>query len=59
MIKCINCGNDNRDTDRYCRNCGIKIRTNGYYIILNILTVLFIIALILTVILLIASYIVK
>lgn len=59
MIKCVNCKSDCRDTDRYCRNCGIKIRKPIYYVVMNILIVFFTIDLVLAMLLLIASYIVK
>lgn len=56
MIKCLNCKKDTRDDDKYCRNCGTKIRKNSYYVILNILNFIFIIILIFIVLLFIASY---
>lgn len=59
MIKCVNCNGDCRDTDKYCRNCGIRIRKSFYYILMNILITIFTIILILTLLLLIVSYIIK
>lgn len=56
MIKCVNCGNSSRDTDIYCRNCGVKIRGSWYYIMISILRYVLIIALVIVVLLFIVSY---
>lgn len=58
MIKCINCNSDCRDSDSYCRNCGIRLKKSAYYIMMNIFTFLFASAIIFMVIIFIASYLV-
>lgn len=56
MKKCLNCKMNNRDTDKYCRNCGVLIRSNIHYILINVLTIVFLIALIFIIVLFIVSY---
>lgn len=56
MKKCLNCKNDVRDTDIYCRNCGCKLQSSSQYILTNVLTVFVIICWIGLIALLIASY---
>ena len=56
MKKCINCNKDNHDNDKYCRNCGVKLKGNTYYIIINILTIIVLLLLIGTIMLSIAVY---
>ncbi len=58
MKKCLNCKNINKDKDTYCRNCGTKLHTSYYYILINIATIVIIVGLILMTILFIASFIV-
>lgn len=56
MKKCVNCKEDNRDTDTYCRNCGVVIKSNSYYVIINVLTVISFIFLIIVIGLFITLY---
>ncbi len=56
MKKCLNCKSDNRDTDKYCRNCGCIIYSNSHYVIINVLTVVSFIGLIFVIALFVASY---
>ena len=56
MRKCYNCKGINRDTDIYCRNCGYAIKSNAYYIFINIGTILAFLGLIFVITLFIASY---
>lgn len=56
MKKCINCKKDNRDNDTYCRNCGVIIKSNSYYVMINVLTVFAFIFLIIVIGLFIALY---
>ena len=58
MKICPNCKGAIREEDIYCRNCGLTIKSNGYYVFLNILIILAIIALIFVIMLFITSYIV-
>ena len=51
MKKCLNCKNSNKDFDKYCRNCGCVLNKNYYYIIINILIIMFSIGILLMVIL--------
>lgn len=52
---CFNCKAVNRENDKFCRNCGFLMRTNTYYILINIATSVAIIALIFVIVLFIAS----
>ncbi|MDO4394610.1 MAG: hypothetical protein Q4C23_01330 [Mycoplasmatota bacterium] len=56
MKKCYNCKGINRDTDTYCRNCGLIIKSNTYYIFINIGTILSFLGFIFIIALFIASY---
>ena len=58
MKKCPNCTNDTRDTDIYCRSCGIKIEKNSYYVLINIFIYFALIGLVLIVALFVASFLV-
>lgn len=58
MKNCINCGAEIKKMDNYCRRCGNKIRSNGYYIFVNIVSVLLLIGIILMVVLFVLSYII-
>ena len=58
MKKCYNCKGTNRDSDVYCRNCGYLMRSNGHYVLINIGTILALIALLFVIALFVASYIV-
>ena len=55
MKMCFNCKAVNRENDKFCRNCGFLMRTNTYYILINIATSVAIIALIFVIVLFIAS----
>jgi hypothetical protein len=57
MKKCINCNNINKDKDIYCRNCGLKIKSNSHYILMNVLTFFSIMLLIFVIILFAVLYI--
>ena len=56
MKKCYNCKAINRNTDKYCRNCGYIMKSNIYYILINIGTIIAFIGIIFIIILFIASY---
>lgn len=56
MIKCINCKQDCRDGDTFCRTCGIKIESNWHYVLIKIITFIFFLGIIFMILLLIASY---
>ena len=56
MKKCLNCKSDNRDTDKYCRNCGYIMYSNSHCVIINVLTVMSFIGLIFVIALFVASY---
>ena len=56
MKKCLNCKSDNRDTDKYCRNCGCIMYSNSHCVIINVLTVMSFIGLIFVIALFVASY---
>ena len=58
MKKCINCKNNVREKDIYCRTCGCLLQSNSNYIFINILMVLVSIGIVLLIALFIASYIV-
>ncbi len=59
MKICPNCKGAIREEDIYCRNCGLSIKSNGYYVFLNILIILASLALVFIVALFIASYLVN
>lgn len=58
MKSCYNCKGTNRDTDIYCRNCGYKMQSSGYYVLINVGTILSFLALLFVIALFIASFIV-
>ena len=58
MKKCINCNSINKDKDLYCRNCGLKIRSNNHYILMNVLTFLSIVFLLIVIALFAILYII-
>ncbi len=59
MRKCLNCKNDVRDDDIYCRNCGFLIQSNRNYIIVNIFIVIMVIGIIFLIALFVASYMIE
>ncbi len=59
MKKCYNCKGTNRDNDTYCRNCGYELKSNTYYILINVGSVLAFLVLIFVIALFVASYIVE
>ena len=59
MKKCANCNYKCYDNDIYCRNCGIKINNNFYYIFLEVIKYILFIILIFAILLIIASYFVS
>ena len=56
MKTCYNCKGINRENDIFCRNCGSLLRSNTYYVLINVGTVMAILALIFVIILFVASY---
>lgn len=56
MKKCLNCKSDVRDKDIYCRNCGILIKKNSYYVLVNVMIIIISIVILMLIILFIASY---
>ncbi len=57
MKKCINCKGINKDTDKYCRNCGNRLHSIIYYTFINIANILIILSIILISLLFVASFI--
>lgn len=58
MKECLNCKKIVRDTDKYCRNCGIKILTKIETTIINVIKTSLIIVLIITIVMFILSYLI-
>lgn len=58
MKKCLNCQSINKNIDTFCRNCGVKLHTSAYYVLINIATIITIIGIFLMIILFVASYMV-
>lgn len=58
MRNCLNCKGINKDTDKYCRNCGVKLHNNIYYVLINITTFLIVLGIIIMILLFIASFLV-
>ena len=56
MFKCLNCNKVCKDTDKYCRNCGVTLKRKSYYILTNIFSFILLIGLIIMIVLFIASY---
>ncbi len=56
MKKCLNCKSDTRDSDKYCRNCGVKVSGNAVYIVCSIMNFIIIVAIIFLIMLFVASY---
>ncbi len=56
MRTCYNCKGINRENDTFCRNCGLLMRSNTYYILINVGTVIILLALVFVIILFVASY---
>lgn len=56
MKKCINCESNIRDNDVYCRNCGCGIKSNAYYVMYKVITIILVIAILLMITLFITSY---
>lgn len=56
MKKCLNCKSDCRDTDAFCRNCGLPIKKNSYYVIINIFNFLMFLGILFMIALFVASY---
>lgn len=59
MKTCVNCKGINKDSDTFCRNCGIKLHNGIYYALINISTILVILGIIFMIILFVASYMVS
>ncbi len=58
MRKCINCKNDVKKKDIYCRNCGCRQYSAIHYILMDIAMVIVVIGLIGIIALLVTSYII-
>ena len=58
MKKCLNCKKEIKDEDNYCYYCGIKIRSNNYYVFIKVLNKIMLFLIILMLLLLISSYMV-
>ncbi len=58
MKKCLNCKSVNKNIDTFCRNCGVKLHTSIYYVLINIATIITMIGIFLMIILFVASYMV-
>lgn len=56
MKKCVNCNGIIRNSDIYCRNCGIKIEKNWYYVFVNIGITLLSLAILFIIVMLIAAF---
>ncbi len=56
MKRCINCNGINKDNDKHCRNCGYVMKSNTYYVLVNIGTTIAFIILLFVILLFIASY---
>jgi predicted amidophosphoribosyltransferase len=56
MKYCFNCDAEIRPKDKYCRNCGAIIKSDAYYVIINIATIIVTIFIVLMIIMFIASY---
>ena len=58
MKECINCKKVVRDSDKYCRNCGIRVLAPYQSTLINIIKVLLIIILITMIAMFIISYLI-
>lgn len=56
MDNCFNCNHSVNKNDKYCRNCGAEIKSDFYYITINVLTIIVFIIIILLIIMFAASY---
>ncbi|MDO4375793.1 MAG: hypothetical protein Q4C33_01290 [bacterium] len=56
MKKCINCKNNIKEKDIYCRNCGCRLYSSFHYIFMDIAITIVVIGLIGVIALLVASY---
>lgn len=56
MRKCMNCKLDTRDDDIYCRNCGVRVTNNLYYVFTNIVIFIIIALIIILIAIFVASY---
>lgn len=56
MKKCVNCKKNIRDDDVYCRNCGLLLRSNKYYILIDVVTIIISVFIIFLIALFVASY---
>ena len=58
MKECINCKKVVRDSDKYCRNCGIRVLKTYQNILINITKVLLIIILIKMIVMYVKSFLI-
>lgn len=58
MKKCLNCGSNVRENDKYCRTCGCLLQSNVSYIFINIMIIIVILSILFLIALFIASYLV-
>ncbi len=59
MKKCINCKNNVKDEDKYCRNCGCKINSSFKYALTNLLIIIIALGVLFMIALFVASYIIE
>ncbi len=59
MKKCLNCKSNVRDTDKYCRNCGSYLQSNGKYVLVNVLITVVSIGLLLMIAMFAVSYLIN
>ncbi len=58
MKKCFNCNGTNRNTDIYCRNCGLILKKSTHYVLINLGTIVAVAGLMFVIVLLILSYVI-
>lgn len=58
MKECLNCKKVVRDSDKYCRNCGIRVLKPYQNTLINITKILLIIILIIMIVMFILSYLI-
>ena len=58
MKECINCKKVVRDSDKYCRNCRIRVLKQYQNTLINITKILLIIILIIMIVMFILSYLI-
>lgn len=56
MKECVNCSRSCLKSDKYCRKCGIMLKSGMYYVIINIINFIISVLFIAVIALLILSY---